>query len=71
MDADAVMLLDAVEFINTAQTTVWQDKGSCLQMPIPSIFHRCYCESFNKSYVHKLMLSSNTQKWLYVFIRSM
>lgn len=58
MDADPVMFFDAVEFINAAQTTIWQDQGSCLQMPINSIFHCCYCQSFNKLY-HVLTNSLN------------
>lgn len=46
MDADPLMLLDTVEFIDTTQSTISQDQGSCLQVPITSIFNRSYCQSF-------------------------
>lgn len=50
MDADPIMFFDTVEFINAAQTTIWQDKSSSLQVPINSIFHCCYCQPFEKLY---------------------
>lgn len=65
MDADAILLLDAVEFINAAQTTICQDQGSCFQVPVTSILHSCYCQSFGNTFT----LWSNTLV-LYVKIYS-
>lgn len=39
VDADAVVLLDAVEFVNAAQTAVRQDQSPRLQVPLTSILH--------------------------------
>ena len=65
MNADAVMFLDAVEFIDAAQTTIWQDQSSCLQVPIPSIFHCSNSQSFKKwHYVSTYLVNPVKRKQL-------
>lgn len=69
MDADAILLLDAVEFINAAQTTICQDQGSCFQVPVTSILHSCYCQSFGNTFTlwsNTLVLYVKIYSWSHV-----
>ncbi len=46
MDAGAVVFFDAVEFIDAAQTSIRENEGSCLQMPLSRVLNSRHCQTW-------------------------